>query len=90
MIGITVEKMKELAKKLNINANLYEYDKTKIIYDIQDQSSNINDENLIFPTLLYFKNKKTHIIYIINAKTLTNIHIRTYCDSYNVHELIIQ
>lgn len=82
--------MKELAKKHNANADLYEYDKTKIIYDIQDQSDKIYDENFIFPTFFYFKDKKTHIIYIINAKTLTNIHIRTHGDSYNIHELIIQ
>lgn len=80
--GITIEEMKESAKIHNINVNIYEYKKEKNIYDIQEQWHNTDDENKTFFALLYSNDKVIHIIYIINAESLTNIHICPKCGSY--------
>lgn len=59
--------MKESAKNHNINVNINEYNK---------------DENKTFSALLYSNDKVIHIMYIINAESLTNIHICHKCGSY--------
>ena len=72
--GMSMEEMKESAKKHCINVNIYDYDEDSKCYDIQEQWFDEKFENT-FSALLFSQGRVIHIMYIIDVERLTNIWI---------------
>ena len=81
--GMTLDEMKESAKKHQINVNIYCYDKESNRYDIDQQWYDEKFEKT-FNALLFSQDNVIHIMYITNAESLTNIWICPKCKSYAI------